>query len=69
MVADDSSVARKQVERALKTLGLEAVLVTNGQEAFDILKEMSKEGSIYAFNVMKNLSQDELTKAHQKYQQ
>lgn len=47
MVADDSSVARKQVERALKTLGLEAVLVTNGQEAFDILKEMSKEGSIY----------------------
>lgn len=47
MVADDSSVARKQVERALKTLGLEAVLATNGQEAFDILKEMSKEGSIY----------------------
>ena len=47
MVADDSSVARKQVERALKTLGLEVVLATNGQEAFDILKEMSKEGSIY----------------------
>jgi two-component system chemotaxis response regulator CheV len=47
MVADDSSVARKQVERALKTLGLEAILATNGQEAFDILKEMSKEGSIY----------------------
>ena len=47
MVADDSSVARKQVERALKSLGLEAVLATNGQEAFDILKEMSKEGSIY----------------------
>lgn len=47
MVADDSSVARKQVERALNTLGLDVVLATNGQEAFDILKEMSKEGSIY----------------------
>lgn len=46
MVADDSSVARKQVERALKAIGFEAVLANNGQDAYDKLREMVKEGPI-----------------------
>jgi two-component system chemotaxis response regulator CheV len=46
LVADDSSVARKQVQRALTTLGLEAILVTNGQEAFDKLQELLANGPI-----------------------
>ncbi|MGN1393472.1 MAG: chemotaxis protein CheV [Succinivibrionaceae bacterium] len=46
MVADDSSVARKQVERAIKAIGLEAVLANNGRDAFDKLKEMSAKGPI-----------------------
>lgn len=46
MVADDSSVARKQVSRALASIGLEAVLAQNGLEAFNMLKEMSAQGPI-----------------------
>ncbi len=47
MVADDSSVARKQVARALRSLNLEVLMATNGQEAFDKLQEMAARGSIY----------------------
>lgn len=47
MVADDSSVARNQVKRALKTIGLEVVLVNNGQEAFNKLHELLQNGPIY----------------------
>lgn len=46
MVADDSSVARRQVQRALKTIGLEAILVNNGQEAYDKLCELATQGPI-----------------------
>ena len=46
MVADDSSVARKQVSRALASIGLEAVLAKNGLEAFNMIKEMSAQGTI-----------------------
>ncbi|WP_087021588.1 chemotaxis protein [Thaumasiovibrio subtropicus] len=47
LVADDSSVARKQVQRAVEAIGYECVLVKDGKEAIDLLKEMAKEGSIY----------------------
>ena len=40
LVADDSSVARRQVPRALTTLGLKSVLAHDGREAFNIIKEM-----------------------------
>lgn len=46
MVADDSSVARKQVERALKSIGLEAILANNGLEAFKKLQELAEQGPI-----------------------
>ncbi|MDX1302378.1 chemotaxis protein CheV [Photobacterium sp.] len=47
LVADDSSVARKQVQRAIEAIGCECVLVKDGKEAINKLREMAKEGSIY----------------------
>ncbi|CAH0534138.1 Chemotaxis protein CheV [Vibrio stylophorae] len=46
LVADDSSVARKQVQRALQTIGYEAVLVKDGRQAINKLKEMATQGNI-----------------------
>lgn len=43
LVADDSSVARRQVQRALKSLGLNAMLACDGKEAYDMLLEMIKD--------------------------
>ncbi|WP_415720250.1 chemotaxis protein [Photobacterium ganghwense] len=47
LVADDSSVARKQVQRAIEAIGCECVLVKDGKEAIMTLREMAKEGDIY----------------------
>ncbi|WP_019000289.1 chemotaxis protein CheV [Succinimonas amylolytica] len=46
MVADDSSVARNQVKRALKSINLESIVVENGQQALDKLRELAKNGPI-----------------------
>ncbi len=42
MIADDSTVARNQVKRALEPLGINMVLAKNGQDALDQLHELSK---------------------------
>ena len=42
MIADDSTVARNQVKRALEPLGLNMVLAKNGQDALDQLKAMAE---------------------------
>lgn len=42
LVADDSSVARKQIQRAITALGLECDLVKDGREALELLREVSK---------------------------
>ncbi len=42
-IADDSSVARNQVKKALSALGLKIELAKNGQEALDRLKEIAAE--------------------------
>ena len=42
LVADDSSVARKQIQRAISVLGLECDLVKDGREAIELLREVSK---------------------------
>ncbi|MGR5064424.1 chemotaxis protein CheV [Photobacterium sp. DNB22_13_2] len=47
LVADDSSVARKQVQRAIEAIGCECVLVKDGKEAIIKLREMAQEGDIY----------------------
>jgi len=43
MIADDSTVARNQVRRALEPLGLNMILAKNGQDALDQLKEIAQE--------------------------
>ena len=46
LVADDSSVARKQVERALNAIGVSCILAKDGKEALDMLNDMAKKGPI-----------------------
>ncbi len=46
LVADDSSVARKQVERALNAIGVSGILAKDGKEALDMLNDMAKKGPI-----------------------
>ena len=43
MIADDSTVARNQVKRALEPLGLNMLLAKNGQDALNQLLEISEE--------------------------
>ncbi|GAA4890603.1 chemotaxis protein CheV [Ferrimonas pelagia] len=43
LVADDSAVARKQVQRALEPLGLEIILAKDGLEALQCLKELAAQ--------------------------
>ena len=42
LVADDSMVARRQIERALAALGIECDMVKDGKEALVLLTELSK---------------------------
>ncbi len=44
LVADDSSVARKQIKRVLDELGVETTLCIDGKEAWEQLKEWQAEG-------------------------
>ncbi|EEY98715.1 chemotaxis protein CheV [Vibrio mimicus] len=46
LIADDSSVARKQVQRAIESIGFEVIATKDGKDAFDKLLEMSREGPI-----------------------
>lgn len=46
LVADDSSVARRQIQRAITSLGIECDLVKDGKEALELLKEIAKTESI-----------------------
>ena len=47
LVADDSSVARKQIQRAIEAIGCECILVQDGKEAIEKLREMAQNSSIY----------------------
>jgi len=44
LAADDSLVARNQVQRTLSQVGIDCVLATTGKEALDILKSVADEG-------------------------
>ena len=46
MVADDSSVARKQVQKALNAIGVECIMAKDGRDALNMLKDMAKKGPI-----------------------
>lgn len=45
LVADDSSVARKQIERCLTAIGMEVITRDDGKQAFDYLKEITADGT------------------------
>ncbi|PKF51718.1 chemotaxis protein CheV [Enterovibrio nigricans] len=47
LVADDSSVARRQVKRAVETIGYDVILAYDGRDALNKLQEMVAEGDIY----------------------
>ena len=46
LIADDSTVARKQVERAITSIGFEVVSAKDGKEAYNKLLEMAQDGDI-----------------------
>lgn len=45
LVVDDSSVARRQIERCLTAIGMEVVTKNDGKQAFEYLKEITSDGS------------------------
>lgn len=45
LVVDDSSVARKQIERCMLAVGLEAVVKNDGKQALDYLESLVADGS------------------------
>ncbi|MBF8999430.1 MULTISPECIES: chemotaxis protein CheV [Vibrio] len=47
LIADDSTVARKQVQRAIESIGFECILTKDGKDAYEKLLEMSEQGSIH----------------------
>ncbi|ASA55052.1 chemotaxis protein CheV [Vibrio gazogenes] len=47
LIADDSTVARKQVQRAVESIGFEVIAVKDGKEAYDKLVELSDTDNIY----------------------
>lgn len=44
LIADDSLVARNQVQRTLEQIGVECVVTKTGKEALDVLKSKAGEG-------------------------
>ncbi|USD64611.1 chemotaxis protein CheV [Vibrio sp. SCSIO 43136] len=46
LIADDSTVARKQVQRAVEAIGFESILVKDGKEAYEKLVELAANGPI-----------------------
>ena len=47
LVADDSCVARNQVQRTLEAIGYECLLANNGREALDTVRALAAEGPIH----------------------
>ncbi|AXS81769.1 MULTISPECIES: chemotaxis protein CheV [Marinobacter] len=45
LVVDDSSVARRQIERCLTAIGMEVVTRNDGKQAYQYLKEVTADGS------------------------
>jgi len=47
LVADDSSVARGQVKKAIQSMGIECTVCKDGLEAYKLLLDIASKGSIY----------------------
>ncbi|GGB44951.1 chemotaxis protein CheW [Oceanisphaera marina] len=46
LIADDSSVARRQIQKTMETLGFNVIVTENGKLALNKLKEMAAQGPI-----------------------
>ncbi|MGL6258152.1 chemotaxis protein CheV [Vibrio sp. WXL103] len=46
LIVDDSTVARKQVQRAIESIGFEVIAAKDGKEAYRVLQEMLEKGPI-----------------------
>lgn len=44
LIADDSSIARKQIQRVIESMGIKTTLKKDGREAIDYLESMVAEG-------------------------
>jgi two-component system chemotaxis response regulator CheV len=44
LIIDDSTIARKQIQRVIEAMGIKTTLRKNGQEALDYLLDLIKEG-------------------------
>lgn len=44
LIVDDSTIARKQVQRVVEAMGIKTTMRKDGQEALDYLKDLLKEG-------------------------
>lgn len=59
-VVDDSSVARRQVERCLKAIGFDVVLRNDGKQALTYLKELVADGSDISDHISMMISDVEM---------
>lgn len=46
LVADDSSIARKQIKKTLEQINLECVIAQNGAEALQMLQDLADKGTL-----------------------
>lgn len=60
LVADDSSVARKQIKRTLDQLGIASTVVNDGKQALDYLKKLAAEGQPVASQLQLIISDIEM---------
>ena len=60
LVADDSSVARRQIKRTLDQLGIESTLVNDGKEALDVLLDWAEEDADIAKHLTMVISDVEM---------
>jgi two-component system chemotaxis response regulator CheV len=60
LVADDSSVARKQIQRTLDQIGLTYTLVSDGRQALEHLKKLADEGGPVSARVQMVISDIEM---------
>lgn len=60
LVADDSSVARKQIQRTLDQLGMESTMAKDGLEALTILQKWADEGDAITNHVTVVISDVEM---------
>ncbi len=63
LVVDDSSVARKQITRALEQVGVECTTAEDGREALEILNALMAEGKIadeYFFMIISDIEMPEM---------